>query len=259
MCITIAVFYGINTYAQTIDLKGKIIAGSELESIHVLNISAQKFAVTNANGEFEIPAKLNDTILISSIQYIPQNFIVSKTSIELKFIAITLTDRVNELDEVIVGKILTGTLLSDVENSDAKRDINFYDLGIPGYTGKRKTLKEQKLYEADAGKSVVIAPLFIGVNFHKILNKISGRTKKLKRAVTLEAQNICMNRAKSDFSELLFGEQDIEEHLIIEFFYYASEDPEFLDLCNTKNSMLMYEFLLKKLYLFTDEDANTKE
>nr|WP_321231774.1 carboxypeptidase-like regulatory domain-containing protein [uncultured Psychroserpens sp.] len=245
--------------AQTISLKGKIIASSELGNIHVLNISAQKNTITNNKGAFEIPAKLNDTILISSIQYTPQSIIISKTNIDMKVITITLTDRVNELDEVVVGKVLTGDLLLDVENSDAKRDINFYDVGIPGYTGKPKTQKERRLYEADAGKSIVIAPLFVGINIHKILNKISGRTKKLKRAVLLENQDLCIKKMSAEFSKVLFESYEIEPHLKADFFYYVVEDPVALELCKADNSLKTYEFLLQKLYQYNEEDTNSKD
>ncbi|SDR94246.1 hypothetical protein SAMN04515667_1045 [Formosa sp. Hel1_31_208] len=252
-------FCCILSCAQTVDLKGQIKASAEIDNIHVLNLSAQKFTTTNERGEFVLPVRLNDTILVSSVQYIPQNIIVSETMLSSKFVSIALDDRVNELDEVIVGKVLTGNLLLDIENSDAKRDINFYDVGIPGYTGKQKTIKEKKLYEADAGKSVIIAPLFIGVNIHKILNKISGRTKKLKKIVRLEEQVTCMNKVKGEFSEMLFAEYEIEEHLKIAFFYYVAEDPSFLALCNNYNSFKTYEFLLQKLYLYSDNDVITED
>ena len=246
-------------HAQTIDLKGQVSASSDLGSIHILNITAQEFTITNSKGEFFVPARLNDTILISSIQYIPQNIVITETILKLEYLSIQLEDRVNELDEVVVGKILTGDLLLDIGNSDAKRDINFYDVGIPGYTGKPKTQKERKLYEADAGKSIIIAPLFIGINIHKILNKISGRTKKLKNAVKLEEQTNCMNNIKYEFSSLLFADQDIQEHLKVEFFYYVAEDPKFEALCKRDNDFETYEFLLQKLYMNTDENIESKD
>ena len=256
---TITLFSGVICNAQTIDLKGKVVASSDLESIHILNITAQKFTITNENGEFEIPVRLNDTILVSSIQYTPQNFIITKANLELEYIIITLEDRVNELDEVVVGKVLTGNLLSDIENSDAKRDINFYDVGIPGYTGKPKTQKERRLFEADAGKSIIIAPMFVGINIHKILNKISGRTKKLKQAVMLEKQQKCMEHMASEFSNSLFADYEIEEHIKADFFYYVSDDPKFESLCEKDNSLETYEFLLQKLYFYNEAEVAQKD
>ncbi len=245
--------------SQTVDLRGQVNASSDLGSIHILNITAQQFTITNDKGAFIVPAKLHDTILVSSIQYIPQNIVVTQTILDLEFLSIQLEDRVNELDEVVVGKVLTGDLLLDIDNSDAKRDINFYDVGIPGYTGKPKTQKERKLYEADAGKSIVIAPLFIGINIHKILNKISGRTKKLKNAVKLEEQVTCMNKIKSEFSNLLFADYEIEDHLKNEFFYFVAEDPNFEAYCNADNDFETYQFLLQKLYMNPNDDIQSKD
>lgn len=242
--------------AQTIDLKGKVIASSELGNIHVLNISAEHNTITNDKGAFEIPVRRNDTILISSIQYSPQTIIINQTHLNMRFVAITLSDRINELDEVVVGKILTGDLLSDIENSEAKRDINFYDVGIPGYTGKPKTQIERKLYEADSGKFVYYYGLAAVINIHKILNRISGRTKRMKIGVRLQNQDACMTKTKSDFADLLFGDHNIEEHLIVEFFYYVSEAPEFMIICETKNSMTMYKFLIQKLNDYKDDSID---
>jgi hypothetical protein len=81
------------------------------------------------------------------------------------------------------------------------------------------------------------------------LNKISGRTKKLKTAVKLEEQVNCMNTIKSEFSDMLFADYQIEEHLKVEFFYYVAEDPKFEMLCKANNDLEIYEFLIQKLYV----------
>ncbi|MGB3606393.1 MAG: carboxypeptidase-like regulatory domain-containing protein [Psychroserpens sp.] len=252
-------FLGIICNAQTIDLNGKVIASEELGGIHILNISAQKNTITNNQGVFEIPASANDTILISSIQYTPQTIVVSQANIAMKFMTITLLDRVNALDEVLVGKVLTGNLSSDIENSDAKRDINFYDVGIPGYVGKPKTQKERRVFEADAGQMIVIAPMFIGINIHKILNRISGRTKVLKQIVLLDEQQKCIDRMSGEFSSILFEDYDISLGLRTAFFYYVVEDPRALEFCDSKNSLKTYEFLLEKLYYYSDDTSSSED
>lgn len=236
--------------SQTIVVKGQIDASSELEGIHILNISAEEYTVTNRKGAFEIATKINDTILVSSVQYIPKTVVVTQSIISSGFITIKLEDRVNELDEVIVGKVLTGDLMSDIENSDAKPDINFYDVGIPGYTGKPKTQKGRRLLEADGGKFVYYYGLIATINIHKILNRISGRTKKLKQLVRLEEQDACMKRAIAELSDELFGHTELKEELKTEFFYYASEDPKFLEVCKLESDIKLFEFLIAKLLAF---------
>jgi hypothetical protein len=248
--------------AQSVELRGRISANAELEGIYVLNITAQKFTVSNSDGSFNLPISLGDDILVSSVQYEPVTLKVDQQMMNSRFLELELKDRINALDEVIVGKILTGNLISDIENSDAERDINFYDVGIPGYTGKRKTQTERRLYEADNGDFVAlyVTPIGLGlaINLHKILNRISGRTNEMKNRVRVEAQELCMTRVQSDFSDILFGEHDIEERLKFEFFLYVSEDPNFLALCNTNNGMAMFEFLTQKLLVFAKDDELVK-
>jgi len=236
--------------SQTIDLKGQVEASAELEGIHILNVSAEEYTITNRKGIFEITTRINDTILVSSVQYIPKKIVVTQNMIASRFVLIKLEDRVNELEEVIVGKVLTGDLMSDIKNSDAKPDINFYDVGIPGYTGKPKTQKERRLHEADAGKFVYYYGLVAVINIHKVLNRISGRTKKLKNLVRLEEQDACMDKAIEEFSDELFGHIELVDELKTEFFYYASEDSKFLEVCKQESDIKLFEFLIDKLLAF---------
>ena len=123
--------------AQKVELSGKIISNSELEGIHVINKSSYRYTTTDKNGLFSIEAKLSDSLYFSSIQYLPKTVIISTNQIKSKSITVTLSESINTLDEVVIGTILTGDLNSDITNSDAERPIDFYDLGIPGYTGPR--------------------------------------------------------------------------------------------------------------------------
>ena len=68
-----------------------------------------------------------------------------------------------------------------------------------------------------------------------------------------------MNRMKSEFSELLFEEYEIEEYLKVDFFYYVAEDTKFYELCQSDDSFKTYEFLLKKLFLYVDEEPLPKD
>ena len=158
--------------AQKVEISGKIISDGELEGIHVINKTSYRYATTDKNGGFIIQAKLSDSLYFSSIQYIPKIVIITPDIVKDSFIEVRLEDGVTELDEVTVGKILTGDLNSDISNSDAERPLDFYDVGIPGFTGPRKTQIESKLYEADAGKMVYIGFPYAMLNFNKFLDPI---------------------------------------------------------------------------------------
>ena len=161
--------------AQTREFSGIVKADGNVEGIHVINKSSYRYATTDKNGGFIIQAKLSDSLYFSSIQYIPKIVIITPDIVKDSFIEVRLEDGVTELDEVTVGKILTGDLNSDISNSDAERPLDFYDVGIPGFTGPRKTQIESKLYEADAGKMVYIGFPYAMLNFNKFLNKITWK------------------------------------------------------------------------------------
>ena len=244
-------------WSQTVTLKGKVIVKNDRGGIHVINTTQNKFSITDEDGEFFIYASLNDSIYFSALQYEPKTIIVDSYMMATKSILVELVDRVTELDEVVIGKILTGDLRSDIENSDAKADLNFYDLGIPGYTGKQKTQNERRLYEADAGKFVYYYGIGFAINVHKILNRISGRTKEMKNRVRVESQDLCIKQVRAYFSESLFANQEVPDQVITEYFYYASDDDRFLELCSNKNNMVMYQYLVSKLVAFNSDDLET--
>ncbi len=234
------------TWAQSTNIKGTVYGTADVEGIHVINKTLGKATTTDRSGAFNIQVKLNDTLVFSAVQYKLHSIQVDAEMIETKLANVFLLENINQLDEVVVGKVLTGDLLSDVENSDAKPPINFYDVGIPGYKGKVKTQSERRLYEADNGKFVSIG-LGFGLNLNKILNAVSGRTKDLKRRVKLEARDELMFRVKAKFSEDLFKESPLESPLRYEFFYFCSEDPLFTEKCSGVNELVTMAFLQEKL------------
>ncbi|MEO8773312.1 MAG: hypothetical protein ABI263_03965 [Gelidibacter sp.] len=229
----------LNANAQSVELNGKINAAVEVDGIHIINKTASRFSISNAHGEFIIPAKLNDTILFSGISYQPKEIVVTKFMLSSKEMPVYLEELINALDEVVVGKILTGDLMSDITNAELKPNLDFYNLGIPGYTGKLKTQSERRLYEATSGGGLVPIGL--------IVNAITGRTKRLKQHIKLEKADDCLDQMKSKFSEGLFSNYVLEEERKAEFFYYCQDDPEFEILCKTKNDMAIFEFLTIKL------------
>ncbi|WP_246073312.1 carboxypeptidase-like regulatory domain-containing protein [Formosa sediminum] len=165
--------------AQNLETISGIVKGTDdLENIHVINKTCKTFTITSKTGSFEIPAKLNDTLLFSSIQYSALEVVVNTTAIYTKRITVDLEEHVNALDEVIVGKILTGNLMLDVESSEAEPEINFYDVGIPGYKGKRKTKAERDLSGAGGEfKPIMLLGLLGGsLPVDPIINGITGRT-----------------------------------------------------------------------------------
>ena len=97
--------------AQLKTLQGIVIANDDVEGIHVLNKSSVKYTVTDTDGSFLILAKANDTLVISGLKYELKEIKIIPKYFENFNLKIYLTEKVNTLDEVIVGRILTGCLL----------------------------------------------------------------------------------------------------------------------------------------------------
>ncbi len=236
--------------AQTREISGIIKADGNVEGIHIINKTSYRYATTDQNGSFTIQAKLSDSLYFSSIQYTPKIVVVVPKIMKDNFIEVRLEDSVTELDEVTIGKLLTGDLNADISNSDVERPIDFYDVGLPGYTGPRKTQSESRLYEADAGKMVYLGFPYAMLNLNKFLNKITGRTKKLKTALNIEREKNILTHIKEVVGSKLFQQEELSEHLIPEFYFFCTDDPNFKQRCTNRSDIQILQFLQEKLKEF---------
>ena len=233
-------------HAQKVELSGKIISKGELEGIHVINKTSYRYTTTDQNGMFIVEGKLSDSLYFSSIQHLPKTVVLTAQHINSKFITVSLSESINALDEVVIGTVLTGDLNSDISNSEVDRPIDFYDLGIPGYTGPRMNLSERRLFEADAGPLVT----GLGLNFSKLLNMISGRTKMLKEQLKLDNDKQTIQHIKDVVGPLFFKTNELKEEKRMEFYYFCADAPDFLQRCRGRSDVEIFQFLEGKLKAF---------
>ncbi|WP_445737430.1 hypothetical protein [Mariniflexile sp.] len=250
-CFVILVFVGVQiNFSQSVHIKGKVESNVDVENIHVINKTAQTFTITNRKGAFEIPVSLHDTIVFSSIQQKSKSVIIDESMILFKTLRVTLEEQINELDEVTVGRVLTGNLLSDVKNVEGDPPINFYDVGIPGYTGKIATQSERRMNEATTGsngqKLKWYSPLTGSIPLNPILNAISGRTKQLKNQVKLEEKDELMQSIKGRLSKDFFVSNPLDEALKMDFFYFCADDENFIKRCKNQTDFNILTFLRMK-------------
>lgn len=69
---------GIIASSQSSDLSGSVVSAVNVENIHVINKTQQLFTTTNAQGEFTISVKLQDTLVFSSIQHKLHRIVISE-------------------------------------------------------------------------------------------------------------------------------------------------------------------------------------
>ena len=248
-----------NAFSQSIEVTGRVDSNMNIENIHVINKTAQVFTITDKNGLFTITAKLNDTLIFSSVQHKLLEVIVSNEIISTKAVFIKLDEQINELDEVVVGKVLTGDLLSDIMNIEGDVPINFYDVGIPGYTGKPATQSERRLAAAgDFKPKMLIGMLLGGASLDPIINGITGRTKMLKNRVKVEETELLMRSVKARLSKDFFVSNPLDEALKMDFFYFCADDENFVKYCKNQTDFKILIFLRMKYKQYL-ENIESKE
>lgn len=244
--------------SQNIILQGAVKAKEGVEGIHVVNSSQKLYAITSDTGGFKIETNKHDTIVFTSVQYKTLTHIITTKNIINKTLVVNLEKHVTQLPEAVIGFTLTGDLTKDVLSTDAKRPINFYDVGIPGYKGKPKTKSERLLAEAGEFKpKMLLGVLAGGLPLNPILNGISGRTKQLKKRVELEANTKMMIALKNRLSEAFFKENELKEELRAEFFYFCAEDKNFKIRCESSDLEALK--FMKEKYTKYKENLEEKE
>lgn len=207
-------FASLQITAQEKSLQGKITNSTDIEAIHILNTSSRYNTISNENGHFSIEVKMLDTLLFSSIKYMPEKVVVTDAIFIKGVITVQLTELVNELDEVILAPDLSGNIGADLKKIKTEKPINFDDVGISGFKGKPEE-KIVPMYFA-------VTPL--SVNLEALYKHISGYYKELKIRRKWEYENNAvaqiLNYYTLPFFTTTFG---IPENRVYDFLLFCAE------------------------------------
>ncbi len=97
------IFFTSMTYGQSILLKGLVVdtSGHTLQDINIFNRSVKTGTTTNVSGRFEIHICLNDTLEISSVQYIKRIKVISEIDLSSEM-TIVLRENNRMLADIIL-------------------------------------------------------------------------------------------------------------------------------------------------------------
>jgi hypothetical protein len=224
----ILLFITYISFGQTkrVTIHGTILSDSiSLENIHVINKNSQKGTITNKYGEFKIPAKENDTLIFSAIQFEYKEHIVSTKELNLKKIVLKLAPKINSLEEVIVNNHdLSGFLKNDLENTKLKNQVDEYSLNLP-----------------NVGKAPVTEVDFINrkINYYskggsldKLYGWVSGKKKELKKLRSLEADSLILLKIRE-----LVTDKYLTETLNIK----KEDIHAFIEYCKSKEIIKLFQ------------------
>ena len=176
--ITLAFSFMCFSQEQSQTVKGKVQSETSeaiLQNVHVLNLTKVKGTITNKEGEFEINAKLNDTLYFSYIGYKPLKILVTNDLIRFEDNTIELTELAFALEEIIIKPYqLTGYLEIDVKNAPVNTSTRYRIIGLPnlGYEAGRRSR---------SGISKVIGAIFNPADFlNNLFKRKSAKMDKLR-------------------------------------------------------------------------------
>src|SRR5690606_36956690 len=109
-------FSGFLLCAQTgerVEIQGTVEMppGDDQQGISIFNLNTNRGTVTNNSGEFQILAKIDDSLSVSSIQFQHFIIIIDEGVINSRHLRISVNEVINQLPEVIVSPYdLTGNV-----------------------------------------------------------------------------------------------------------------------------------------------------
>lgn len=159
-------------------VKGVIVDASNkepLESVNIVNLNRVIGTATNAEGEFEISAQVNDTLHLSYLGYKSIKVRVTNDWFKFENATIELTEMALALEEVVVNQLkLTGYLEVDVKQVPEPNNNYRYSIsGLPstGYEAKR-----------ESAVTKIIGSIFNPADFlYRMFGRKPNEMRKLKK------------------------------------------------------------------------------
>jgi hypothetical protein len=212
-------------------LKGIVISDNFLlQNVDVINKTTQTSTTTNANGEFVLSAKVNDSIIFYSKEYYLKCIKLSPNDIETNNISVSMVKKPEELEEIIIRQTPKIDLKSLKKWEQIKRDE---------ITAERteNRLKTPGIYDGIIDK---------GLNLKRIAKTLFGHSKKeltddklSKNEFKELAKNICDQKFYLQTLKL----KPEETALFLDF---CDADPQSKILMEHPNVLSMMDFLSTK-------------
>ncbi|WP_299795894.1 hypothetical protein [uncultured Maribacter sp.] len=271
----LASFLGFGQDNSTL-IKGKVSSSkNDVSNVLVVNLNSKASTITDSLGLFSIEVKLKDSVRITAVQYLPKEIVISESHMNSSLITIQLIDNIIDLNEVTVTPYnLTGEIDRDIDRLQIEPTVTSYSLGLQNADVTKMTQSERLLQEADRGKYVSLQTMdeygklneilsYVGlsvkVNTHKIMNKVSGRTKSLEEMVERDEKLNLEKEIIYKFSKQTIAENfDIPESNVNGFLTYCLSQPDFNALSDSGNMTEIWAYLEAKSVEFKSSDISNE-
>lgn len=241
---TLQVFSQINTREL---LKGQVqIDSMDVENITILNTATHVKTNTGKMGEFEIYARVKDTLVFSSLSFSPLMIVLEKRDFDMQILRIRLTVEVNQLNEVIV-KRLSGDLERDTRKLKDR--------------SQRIAVSEKVLFDTDFKTDYLTRPTtppiipnmspLMGVDFIKV-GEMAGRLFKSTRkkdtgTATFVTDKIFADAVREKLSNKFFADVlKLKKEEIGPFLTYCDQGTITRELLEPQHEFELIDYLISK-------------
>lgn len=224
----------------------KVISGSVfsqnllIPGVEIINLSTEKSTTTNANGEFLIAAKINDSILIFHKDYELKGIKISSDDLNTTKIKIEITRKAEELKEVVIHQVNIDWKLDKKWEKEKNHEI--------AMEKKAKALKNSGVYNGTIPN---------GMDFVKIGKMIFGGLLKGKKEMAVNTEEF-KDIATANFDQKFYTESlKLKKEQIETFLTFCNFDPESKKmLSKNSNNLELMDFLYKKSVEFRKINAS---
>ncbi len=182
------IFVGFTVSAQEENTpENEIVAGTvmnaandnPIDRVHIVNLNQVKGAVTDDDGKFKIPAKVNDTLYFTYLGFKTIKVRVTNDWVKYGNVKVKMTELGIALEEVVVSSVtLTGYLEIDAKNIPIYEDQRYSISGLnTAYEGGRNS---------PSAVSKTLGAIF---NPADLLNNIFGSKPKQMRKLRQMKEN----------------------------------------------------------------------
>lgn len=266
--LILLLFFSLVAASQefTNKIEGRVYSkDGDVAATHVSNISRNRGTITDLNGFFTISARLGDTLVFSAVQYKKNEIVITAQILKTKTINVFMEEALTELSEVVVTPYnLTGDIKRDAGRLKVDNVITASTLGLPNAYVKVKTQNERKLAEADSGRFIEGARYrldstfnpMIAINLHKILNRLSGRTQRLKGYVAIDKEIGLLQKVKKSYHDSIY-EQELKIPIdnINDFMNFCEVDSTYVEVVESEDILLLWEFLKRNSAIYRENNG----
>lgn len=228
--LLLLLFIATTGFAQTKIIHGKVsYLNNYQKNIDVINYTTKKVTKTDALGEFDIEAKVNDILVFMSDNFSDQKYYIKANDFEKGYVSVKLIEKPVPLDEVEIKQIKTIKIES--------RNYDNIKMGQLEKQQSRPVNKDVYTGETPLGMDFVQIGKMIG----KLFKSKEKKDRKMQESMTF-----------SEYSKANFNQSFYTKTLKLKpedtgrFIEYCNKDPKSKTAIQNNDELGILEFLLVK-------------